>query len=138
MRRIDAETRLMAYINAQQGKPFEWGVHDCATFALGCLDAQIETPMTLPEFTYRCEAGAIAFNERHPMIEGLKARGATVVPDANYRQIGDVAVFMERNRPCCHVLLGDLCAANTPGHGVMYYKSQLLPYGSNGVILRMA
>jgi len=135
-RRPDAEILLTRYITAQLGNPFMWGLHDCATFALGCIDAMIDTPLDLPEFTYRTEEGAIEFHERHPFIEGLKERGAVVVPDANYRAIGDVFVMVERGRSCCHVLLGDLCAVNAPGHGVMYHKARRLPF-AEGVILRV-
>lgn len=38
-RHPDWRGRLVAYLGACAGRPFEWGRHDCALFAAGCIEA---------------------------------------------------------------------------------------------------
>ena len=38
-RRIDWNQRLHAYVISVRDKEFEYGVHDCCTFAAGCVEA---------------------------------------------------------------------------------------------------
>lgn len=40
MRRPDWPERLAAVVDAARNRTFRWGQHDCALFALDCIDAQ--------------------------------------------------------------------------------------------------
>jgi hypothetical protein len=69
MRRYpDWETRLAAYLEPLRDRPFQWGRHDCCTFAAGAVRA-MTGKATMAEFRgkYRDEAGA---------AEALKTTGA--------------------------------------------------------------
>ncbi len=39
VRRKDWVSRLLAVVDDAQGRPFEWGQHDCCLFAARCIDA---------------------------------------------------------------------------------------------------
>ena len=40
LKRTDWDIRLMSYIDDVRNEPFQWGVHDCLTFANGATTAQ--------------------------------------------------------------------------------------------------
>lgn len=48
-RHADWEARLAAYLEPLRARPFEWGAHDCCTFAAGAVEAMTGTD-PMPEF----------------------------------------------------------------------------------------
>ncbi|PTQ13724.1 hypothetical protein CLG96_00110 [Sphingomonas oleivorans] len=58
-RKTDWETRLAAYLEPLRALPFEWGRHDCCTFAAGAVEAMTGID-PMPEFRgrYRTAIGS--------------------------------------------------------------------------------
>lgn len=51
-RRPDWDARLAAYLEPLRARPFEWGRHDCCTFAAGAVEAMTGVD-PMPEFRGR-------------------------------------------------------------------------------------
>lgn len=62
----DWPERLAAYLESRRNAPFEFGVHDCCTFACDAVKAQTGTdPMALARGKYKTEKGAANWLKRN-------------------------------------------------------------------------
>lgn len=95
---------LTNYINASLGLPFEWGVRDCATYAIGAIEAMIGREMDKPEFTYKTQKEALAFTKIWSLEAGLREQlGAYEVPK-NFHQAGDIIIVETGGFERAHVV----------------------------------
>ncbi len=107
MRFSDWQTRLSNYLDTAKKTPFTWGVHDCALFACGCIEALTgEDPAQELRGTYTDEEGAIAallsFTGGGGLIQAIEiltARyGFEEVP-ALMAQRGDLVICLQGGQP---------------------------------------
>lgn len=88
----DWEARLAAYLEPLRVRPFEWGRHDCCTFAAGAVEAMTGVD-PMPEFRgrYSTAIGSARALRRHGAGEldaTLDRKFAQVAPAMAHR--GDV------------------------------------------------
>lgn len=91
----DWETRLCAYLAPLRDKPFEWGTHDCCTFAAGAVEAMTGED-TIPEFrgAYSDQASAdeaLSKVGRGTLIRTMNAKFARVPVGHAHR--GDIVMI---------------------------------------------
>ena len=93
MRRPDWEFRLVAYANAQLGRPFRWGETDCFSLARGALDVMLDSDpfADVPGYTSRQEAGVVA-GVTPDVADELDWRGAYARP-VGFARSGDVVTM---------------------------------------------
>jgi hypothetical protein len=106
----DWEIALIRYIQAEMGKPFEWRVRDCNTFAVGCIEAMIGYPLALPDLTYSDARSAFRFAQVHSLRDILVEQLAAYPVSSRFQQRGDIAFALHRGFDCAHVVLGRHCA----------------------------
>ena len=106
IRRADWPERLYDYLDACRDRPFVWGSHDCATLAVGAVEAM--TGVVLWEPRYRDARGAAHYMDKHP-IEGVVDALLERIPPAS-AQRGDV-VLLSLGRPTLGVCVGIEAAA---------------------------
>ena len=95
---------LTDYINASLGLPFEWGVRDCVTYAIGAIEAMLGRETDKPEFAYGTREEAIEFAKAWSLETGMVAQlGAYAVP-RNFQQPGDIAIVRREGLECAHVV----------------------------------
>ncbi len=83
MRRRDWVSRLLAVVDDAQGRPFEWGQHDCCLFAARCIDAMTGSDWEGDLATcYQDEASALAYIKAERTIRESVSRrfGDPVAP----------------------------------------------------------
>ena len=90
---------LTDYINANLGKPFEWGKLDCVTFAIGAIEAMIGREVDKPEFSYATPKEALRFSKNWSLEAGMiEQLGAYEVP-FRFHQPGDILMTVEDGIP---------------------------------------
>lgn len=83
MRRKDWVSRLLAVVDDAQGRPFEWGQHDCCLFAARCIDAVTGSDWAVDlELWYWDESTALAYIKAEGSIRASVSRrfGEPVAP----------------------------------------------------------
>lgn len=88
----DKEAALHYYVQSQIGKPFEYGVNDCALFSAGAIDTIADTSLR-DELTglWNDKESAIAYEQEHSIEDYLKERFTPVAE--NHAQTGDVVLI---------------------------------------------
>jgi len=88
----DKEVALHDYIQSQMGKPFEYGVHDCALFSAGAIDVIADSSIR-DELTglWNDKKSAIAYEKEHGIEDYLKERFSSI--DESHIQTGDVILI---------------------------------------------
>lgn len=81
-RKPDWETRLAAYLEPLRTRPFEWGRHDCCTFASGAVEAMTDVDPML-EFRGKYRSAASATRALRTIGAGDLARTL----DAKFRRV---------------------------------------------------
>jgi hypothetical protein len=108
MRRLqDWPERLSDYIEQCRDRPFEWCVHDCATMALGAVEAM--TGQRLMETPYSDARGAAAYMASPGIaatVDGLLEAEPTA-----FAQRGDVVLLLIDGRQTLGVCIGGEAAA---------------------------
>lgn len=102
--------RLAHLVAARRGTPFEWGAHDCCTFAADAMQAVIGLDPALPwRGRYATEAEALACLDP----AGLEATVARVLAEAGVpecpllaAQRGDWVLAVVANEPLLGVVVG--------------------------------
>ena len=106
----DWEPRLMAQLDSARGLAFQWGRHDCCTFAAACVLAMTGTD-PMPEFRghYRTARGSVRALRgigAGKLAATLDAKFAAIAPALAHRgdlvmadgsigiAMGDVAIFV--------------------------------------------
>lgn len=105
MRFSDWETRLEAHLTSVWNNDFQWGVHDCALFAAGCIEA-ITGQDVATQFrgTYATEDDAYEVIQTfagaglHALAEKIADTFKFVEVEANFAQRGDAALCEETER----------------------------------------
>jgi hypothetical protein len=111
---------LAEYIRERQEKPFEYGVHDCAHFAAGAVQAITEEYPKFPN--YKTEHAALTLIAK----KSLQHRTREILGEevsVNMAQRGDIVMFVdETNGPSLGVCFG----ANSifpSKHGLLHVKT---------------
>ena len=122
MRLYDWEARLSAYISKVASSPFEYGVHDCALFAAGAVDAVAGFDPAAPwRGHYSTEAGGLklvrragfeshvaVFRDLFPVISGMD------------RLAGDLVIVIEEGREIMGLTTGAVIyVLRTDGLGIL-------------------
>lgn len=119
----DWPERLYEYIQSKTDTPFEWGVHDCCTFAAGAIEAMTgESPF---KASYTNEFEANTFMKSVGGIETwiTERFGEPVVPLAARR--GDIGLLALDDRELLAVVIGDTVCAPGEKH-ILYYPITML------------
>lgn len=90
----DWEARLAAYLETIRLRPFEWGRHDCCTFAAGAVEAMTGID-PMPEFRghYRTRIGSLRALRKlgaGDLASTLDLKFETVAPSLAHR--GDIVM----------------------------------------------
>jgi len=126
MRYADWDKRLAAYIEEVRQMPFEWGKHDCFTFAVKCEEA-ISGVTRFPELykaEYHSQFGANkAFmkNGYRGMIDCINRRCVQINP--NMLQRGDWAAIDTPDGLAIGVDVGGKIAAPSI-NGLVFFKTK--------------
>lgn len=111
-RRQDWPERLFAMIEARRATPFEWGAHDCCSFA---ADAVLEMTGTDPIADLRGqwtdEVSALRLLKAHGGLEALATERLGVLIAPAFAQRGDVVLHTLTGREALGVCIGDRFAA---------------------------
>ncbi len=111
-RREDWPLRLSAYVDGHRTTAFAWGVHDCAQFARGAIEAMTgEDParvLDLPAYT--SALGAARYLRRLPLEQIPLAVGLEPITPLK-AQRGDIVLIRSAGRPVLGVCLGPLIAS---------------------------
>lgn len=93
MRHPDWRPRLQAYLASAARKPFAYGIHDCALFAFGAVQAMTGLDMARGFRGYRTLAGAIKRLRKAGLADqfALVDRHLREIPVA-FASVGDLAV----------------------------------------------
>lgn len=128
---------LTKFINGQLGQPFEWGVRDCTTFALECVEVMLGRGLVKPEMTYCTQDEALAFAELHRVETGLVEQcGAYRVPPETAKA-GDLLIVPEYGFECTHVCVGRRAVVPVPNHGVRAMPVGLIVQHPDCYVLRI-
>lgn len=123
MRLSDWDRRLAAYIEEVRYRPFEWGKHDCFTFAVKCEEA-ISGVTRFPELykaNYHSSFGANkAFikNGYRGMLDCINRRCVQI--NINMLKRGDWAALDMPEGMAIGVCIGDKIAA-TSANGLLFF-----------------
>jgi hypothetical protein len=122
----DHHRALTDYINATLGLPFEWGVRDCVTYAIGALESMIGMEGEKPEFTYRTREDAMEFAKSWRLKDGMIAQlNAYEVPH-HFHQPGDIAIVERDGLECAHVVFDRRAYAPLLGDRVRPFNMKAL------------
>ena len=115
-KRQDWAERLAQTVEGARGKAFVWGSHDCCTFALECVNSQLDEPVALPVGAWTNERTALrAIAEAGGLesgLDGLFTRRESPL----LAQRGDVVLVDVHGRLCVAVCTGvSLVAPNADG-----------------------
>lgn len=110
MRRADWTDRLWQVVAAASGRPFEWGAHDCCTFAATAIDAMCDTD-------YR-EQLAAHYHDRTTAAAFIEASGGIELAVSSFLgdlrpglpQRGDIALVETQHGRGVGVALGTTIA----------------------------
>lgn len=118
---MDRFGKLALYLSACENTPFEWGKHDCCTFAAGAVHVQIgRNPMEdLP--LYASESEATAMIAANGGLESMVTQRFGEPVAKSLARRGDVVIFESGNGPTLGVCIGPKFAAVT-ANGLMYYS----------------
>jgi len=100
---------LSRYIDQHFDAPFKWGVLDCATFAVGAMEAMVGGDVGAPDFKYKDQKSALRFNKKHSVIQGMITNLGAYVVTKGYETTGDIVVVQHDGFECCHVISGKRC-----------------------------
>lgn len=101
-RRQDWPERLARYLSESEKKSFEWGVHDCALFVSGALQAMTDEDPAAPyRGSYRSARGALSILRAlsgTEVLDSLPGRFLPSLPVSESAQRGDIcAVRLTRS-----------------------------------------
>jgi hypothetical protein len=115
LRRPDWPLLLEVYIERHRTTPFEWGAHDCATFALGWVDLaredlgpQIE--VLAASLDYRTAEGAVTRLGRRALADAVDEWDHLTPVEPSFAQRGDVVVIEISGRQSLAVCAGEYAA----------------------------
>jgi hypothetical protein len=112
MRREDWEVALAAFVERHQDVPFEWGLHDCCTFACGAVNAVTGVKPILP-YKYETEDEARMYLAKVGGFVGLWCSLLGEVQRPKLAAAGDVVLFDYEGVSATGVCIGDKIAALT-------------------------
>lgn len=95
---------LTRYINASLGLPFEWGVRDCVTYAIGAIEAMIGQDTQKPDFTYRTQKEALSFSKQWSLEAGMWEQLNAYEVQKNFHQPGDILIARVGGLESVHVV----------------------------------
>ena len=118
----DWETRLAQWATGELGKPFAWGVRDCATLAFDAVLAMTgEDPGALHRGKYEDEKSALRYQRTALVDLRLALERAGLLPvQPGFQQRGDILIVERGGFQCGHVCFGTRCLDVWPEHGVAW------------------
>lgn len=114
------QQELGAFIESLKGVDFEWGKHDCCTFAAGCVDAQYHT-----EFVKDCTS---RYTDQASAIAVIKEAGSLGKLIDQYMnridtpQRGSIVVFQTDTGDTTGLFLNGLVWSHGPS-GVLWFNA---------------
>lgn len=119
------EVRLNRAVEAAMGAPFEYGEHDCCTFAADCVEAMTGVDH-LKGFRgrYHDKKSAVALLRRSGVIPRLRAKFGPGVPRAAAKR-GFVVVSMGKQGATVGMCLGRYSAYAGLDGGVVFEETEL-------------
>lgn len=101
----DKEIALHQYIQDQMGKPFEFGVNDCALFSAKAIDVIAGTSFYEDlKGKWSSKKEALIYEKEHEIAEYLKGHFSQVEND--HAQTGDIVLIDSEGRPSTAICLG--------------------------------
>lgn len=101
MRREGWESRLAQCVEGARLRPFEWGVHDCATFAFDVVREMISTdPFAEYRGSYSNELGAgrALIEHEFDTVRGLADKLMGEEISTKFAQRGDIILVLQPER----------------------------------------
>jgi len=125
--RPDVEIRLITFVQGQIGKPFDYGAHDCVTFAAGALDI-ISGGNTAEVIADRRKTvnELDAYIAKYGDIESHIALAGGYRIDRGMMSTGDLVICKDDSGESCGVSLGARTAFNTSDRGVVLLPNRAL------------
>lgn len=119
MRRPDWVARLWETVQAHEGVPFEYGIHDCSLFAARCVDAMTDSAWA-DSLDYHDKRGAVRFLKKEGGLESAVSRrlGAPIKGRAARR--GDICFIEVEDGNGLGVCLGSSIAVAAED-GITFY-----------------
>jgi hypothetical protein len=106
MRKETWDIDLMDFLKSKENTPFQWGVHDCIMFAVGC--AQAMTGIDLAEkyrgYSTQEEAAQIIKKARGFLELVTENMGEEITP--NFARRGDWIMIETEGQPALSVCMG--------------------------------
>lgn len=111
----DWPRRLNDAIEAARGRPFAWGVHDCAAFATA-VSAELtgHDPVAALRGSYESAWGAERLMARYGGLSGLISHHYGEPVTIGYARRGDLVLAERDNGPALGVCLGGVAAFAGP------------------------
>lgn len=105
----DREVALHEYVQEQMGKPFEYGINDCALFSAGAIDVIADSSIR-EELTglWNDKKSAITYEKEHSIESYLKERFSSI--DESHIQTGDVILIDMKGWTSTSVCIGSTIA----------------------------
>jgi hypothetical protein len=112
MMRVDNwPLKLAAEVDSANGRPFEFGVHDCMQFAARCFKAVTGDDKLLLFPSYSTEAEAMQIAERFGGLEGLLRHELGEPRHPAFAMRGDIVLCDMGQGPQPAVCIGVWCVA---------------------------
>ena len=102
----DIET--IAFVEAEKGKPFKWGINDCNTFVLSYLDTVWGRDLLKECYgKYDSKESAVEFQQNYPLMisDAIVETGAIKIPPS-LAKTGDLLVIDFKLFQLCNLCLG--------------------------------
>lgn len=126
-KRADWETRLTKHVDNMACVPFAWGVNDCTTFVVSCIQQMNMNPPEVPLYNYTTEEEAILFSKSHNLLDEMKKQLNAFEVEEGFQQVGDIIVGKNlQGFDCAHICLGRKSVACFPKYGVKIFPTKHL------------
>lgn len=119
------ETELARFANSMIGMPFRWGVCDCNTFGVECLDLICGTQLSFEVVGQYSSASTAKSFYRDFRLDWLAWSRFTRI-DRNYLQTGDYIVAVEDDWCVPYVVVGSNVVTSTVERGVVSCRLDLV------------
>lgn len=130
------ERDLHRYVTEVRGASFEWGVLDCTSFVVKCLEKMTDQELITPLFTYTSKDEAIELAKHWSLPREMQKQLGAYEVLKGFQAVGDIIVIQENpDYLCAHICLGRFSAACMPDKGVVIFPTKLLTNSEHPTVI---